>query len=485
MESKKLLNEEIFVIPSESKNRVHVVRPERYGISDWHAQISIRGNTYEVLNYSSFGLAITAENFDPKLKEGVLKANLSIGAILVQELELIYAYETKFSPGVIKIAFEVHGNSLDAEKANAVIEALSIAQSFDNKIAEDAKFDPEFRRVVLEVRDFLSEIRNSLLELENQWRYMPPEIKSAKERGVGLVLAQFLDNSLYDYYKTVALIMKKIEGKEKLAYLNFFRKKIMDLILVAPFVNRAFTKPLGYAGDFEMMNQIYRDDYEGDDLFAKCLHKYYIDQSAAKAVKNRSGFLVEKIVAEIKHNIHGQPIKILSVASGPALEVQLMLEKHVKNLPQTEFTLLDQDLKSLQFAQLKLREATMRNNISNVSFHYRHSAIKNLVVKGMQENNTYHLIYSAGLFDYLSDSVAIACMKQLFLSLLPGGKMIIGNFDVSNPNRSHMEMALDWNLIYRTKDDMIRLATNVCSSVSVESESEGVNLFVTLSKSIV
>src|SRR5262249_17542349 len=40
----------------------------------------------------------------------------------------------------------------------------------------------------------------------------------------------------------------------------------------APLMRRALEKPLGYAGDYEMMNMLYRDPAEGETLFGKALN---------------------------------------------------------------------------------------------------------------------------------------------------------------------------------------------------------------------
>ena len=45
-----------------------------------------------------------------------------------------------------------------------------------------------------------------------------------------------------------------------------------------------------------------------------------------------------------------------------------------------------------------------------------------------------------------------------------------------------MEMALDWNLIYRSEKDLTNLYDGIATSCRIEAEPEGVNLFAVLSK---
>lgn len=62
-----------------------------------------------------------------------------------------------------------------------------------------------------------------------------------------------------------------------------------------------------------------------------------------------------------------------------------------------------------------------------------------------------------------------------------GGEVVVGNFSPTNPSRPYMELVMDWVLIHRTPEDLIRLATDAgfeSSAVRVGSEPLGVNLFL-------
>jgi extracellular factor (EF) 3-hydroxypalmitic acid methyl ester biosynthesis protein len=69
----------------------------------------------------------------------------------------------------------------------------------------------------------------------------------------------------------------------------------------------------------------------------------------------------------------------------------------------------------------------------------------------------FDLIYSAGLFDYLTDAVAEKLVASMAAMLKPGGKLLIGNFAPSCCGRGYMELFLDWKLIYRNADQLRNL----------------------------
>ncbi len=71
------------------------------------------------------------------------------------------------------------------------------------------------------------------------------------------------------------------------------------------------------------------------------------------------------------------------------------------------------------------------------------------------------LVYASGLFDYLSEGLAIRLARFMFSLLGPGGRMLIANFTPDSHGRAYMEAFMDWNLIYRDEDDMKAIAATL------------------------
>ncbi len=107
--------------------------------------------------------------------------------------------------------------------------------------------------------------------------------------------------------------------------------------------------------------------------------------------------------------------------------------------------------------------------------------MRNIIRYGLPLNDI-HLIYSAGLFDYFTDPVAIYAARRLTEALVPGGCLVIGNFSMNNPNQFAMGLIMDWNLIYRSEQTMNDLYGNIGSSYLLEKEENGINLFANIIK---
>ena len=64
-------------------------------------------------------------------------------------------------------------------------------------------------------------------------------------------------------------------------------------------------------------------------------------------------------------------------------------------------------------------------------------------------------------FDYLNDKVAARLLRALFALTKPGGKVWVANFLQGIEDRGFMECMMDWWLLYRSEEDMARLAASL------------------------
>ena len=236
-----------------------------------------------------------------------------------------------------------------------------------------------------------------------------------------------------------------------------------------------YEKPLGYAGDHEVLSSIYRREDLGKTLFARCLHRYYVNNPNARAVRNRTEFLLHRLNERVRGG--PRPLRVLAVACGPAREIEMLLAQPGFDANAVEIHLMDQDLTALQAAQKALTTLARTRGI-RPNVHYVHVPIRHVVREGIE--GSYDLIYSAGVFDYFADPLARLAATTLVRSLAPEGELVIGNFSTDAHGRSLMGLALDWHLVYRSEADLRSLYGGVGTQIHVEAEPEGVNFFVTL-----
>lgn len=158
---------------------------------------------------------------------------------------------------------------------------------------------------------------------------------------------------------------------------------------------------------------------------------------------------------------------ILIPGSGPCIDLFEYLTENPGNTLQ--FTCVDIDETAIKYASKK--NAAFMNNIN---FVHRN-------ILRYQTTDTYELIWSAGLFDYLSDDQFVFIIKKMRAFLSESCKMIIGNFSENNPSQYCMEITGDRYLIHKSPELLTELGVRAgfdSNDIHVEQEELGINLFV-------
>jgi extracellular factor (EF) 3-hydroxypalmitic acid methyl ester biosynthesis protein len=477
-ERKRILKHESFEVSSDSSKRLKVVRQDRINVENDRVYIETNKAKYPVINYSTFGTAVRVE------KDQSISNEFS-GVFVYDDIEI-----GKYNFRLVRIepyhadsnnlALEVVGEPISVDTILAVKMAKQAIHHQNKTDLSFATVPNAFKSLVFEMKDFLEILKRNLEGVENEVRQNGNRHADDYQETIAQVIGKYLQSIFPVRYAEASKSIADQDDETVKCSMEFFRQKIGDLIYRVPIVDRIYSKPLGYAGDFEMMNIIYKTKSGGRSLFEKSIHNFFVTDPSAQAVRNRSDYLCEKIGALMAKN-KGQNVKILSLACGPAFEIQKALRKGlIDSSDRVEIVLLDQDENALKNAQFELkniqRDLGLKLNIRMVN-----NAIKNVIVKGLADEG-FDLIYSAGLFDYFSDPVAQLAAQKLVTALNDNGQLLIGNFDVSTPSKPIMEIALDWQLIYRSEEDLFRLFGHVGSGFRVEKEDLGINLFCIIDK---
>ena len=291
----------------------------------------------------------------------------------------------------------------------------------------------------------------------------------------------FLDEKLEEFENIIINFNKK--DHERHGY--YLRRQLWNFIMCSPFMTRTNLKPRGYSGDSVMMKMIYDNKYEGHSTFGKLMHKHPSEHPAAQAVRNRRDLVTRMLNRKKSTDMQtsSKKIKVLSVACGPAYEIQDVL-KTAQDCSRFHFTLLDQDETALAEATSQINQLEKRLG-AKIEVEFLSESVRTMLATPKLDKmwGQFDYIYSMGLFDYLTMPVAKAVLTKLYQILKIGGEMAIGNFHLSNPSRFYMEYWLDWVLYYRTEHEFIDLLKNVHSAeTKVLFEDTGCQMFLQVKK---
>ncbi len=347
---------------------------------------------------------------------------------------------------------------------------------------------PEFKVVVADMQTFLADLRLWLDQVELEIRCAPSGDRVEQERLAAQQLGGSIVPAFDAMHERLEELSDKIEPEWRPAHQAFSKRQLHPLMLCSPFAYRTFQKPLGYAGDYEMVNMIIRDPHEGGSLFAKVVNLWFLSQWPAKAHRNRITYLKDQLIAEsLRGARRAKPIRVLNLGCGPAGEIEHFLAAD-SVADHADLTLLDFNDETIQHTTRVLGELRRRLGrrtpiqVLKKSVHQVLKEGQKPVVAGAATQ--YDYIYCAGLFDYLSDRTCRQLMNIFYDWLSPGGLLVATNVDACKPFRNMLEFVLDWHLIYRDAKTAALIFPDRSSPElqSIKKDSTGVNVFLEVRK---
>ncbi len=366
------------------------------------------------------------------------------------------------------------------------VEGRKAPASFDEFLHQWQKtynIRPEFKIAVADMQTFLTDMRRWLEQVELSVRSIPDGDRVLAEKEIAAELGESTTPALTMLFEKFEHALRGLDLELEPAHQTFSRRQLHPTLLCAPFLYRAYFKPLGYAGDYEMVNMMARDPLEGASLFAKIVNLWFLKQAPAVAHRNRIKYLSEQLSQEALRGLkNGRPLRVFVVGCGPAQEVQhFFKENPLAN--KTEFTLLDFNDETLAHTESVLTDLKRRFNLSTPVKCVRKSVHHLLKEAGKTvertENNSYDFVYCAGLFDYLTDSVCRKLTGIFYEWLSPGGLLVTTNVDIYNPRRITMDYIMEWHLNYRNGAELnsLRPDTIPADMCKVLSDETGVNIY--------
>ena len=120
-----------------------------------------------------------------------------------------------------------------------------------------------------------------------------------------------------------------------------------------------------------------------------------------------------------------------------------------------------------------------------VRLTYLHDSVKRLLRDQtlFEGFGRFDLVYSTGLLDYFQRSTGVVLSRRLAGLLKPAGRLLMANM-VDQPTRWLMEWHLDWNLLYRTRDELLDIGRRAVPTAQVRilEEDTGINPFFELTR---
>jgi extracellular factor (EF) 3-hydroxypalmitic acid methyl ester biosynthesis protein len=252
-------------------------------------------------------------------------------------------------------------------------------------------------------------------------------------------------------------------------------------------LDRAYRKPRGYAGDYELLSRIYRNELSADPL-GRLIDRYFQEQHAPRAVRHRMAMMADWIVEEATARHHSpltthHSLHVATLGSAFGLEVRdALLRLDPSTRQSIHVTLLDVDPAAAEAANRELSPLLPPERLTATSTNLFRLPER---PRTAQPLHGADLLFCPGLFDYLDDPAAAAMVRCLYQQLAPGGRLTVFQFAPSDPTRAYMQWFANWYLIYRDQRQLYQIvaAAGLTGAIATYgAEPLGVDLYVTVTK---
>lgn len=291
-------------------------------------------------------------------------------------------------------------------------------------------------------------------------------------------------NGLFLQFEKAA---EQVDDEELNSHKSFAQRDLHPLLMRSPFFYRSYVKPLGYAGDYGMVNMMLADRRKGPSTYTQLINAYFHQIGPTRAHRNRISILAERLT-HLGETFRDQSAKaqVLNMACGPALEVQRFVNQE-KVCEFCDLTLVDFNQETLEHAQEKITEARQDSGF-DANIHFLQKSVHQLLKEAakptpeqLRQQKKYDMIYCAGLFDYLSDKICARLLRLFYRWVKPGGYVLVTNVHPENPSQLCMEHIVEWYMEYRDDKDMLQLAKGYGDKY-VYFDLTGLNVFMEIHK---
>ncbi len=188
---------------------------------------------------------------------------------------------------------------------------------FEDWSRSNAIVDP-VKLVVAEAENWFVGVQKWLGRIDLGLKSSPGVDREEMEMGILSELKDGVNERLFELLIDFKGAVEDVEEDAQAMHKSYVRRQLHPHLLCSPFLYRTFKKPLGYAGDYEMVNMILRNDFDGASIFAKLFNHMLLQAPPAEAHRNRIKYLVTTIAEAAERKARsGERLRVMNLGCGP------------------------------------------------------------------------------------------------------------------------------------------------------------------------
>jgi SAM-dependent methyltransferase len=262
--------------------------------------------------------------------------------------------------------------------------------------------------------------------------------------------------------------ISSLDKKSYSNYQKYYQSVLGGPLLKAEINNYILRKPLGYPGDYVMMNYIYdyHDRYLGKASLEMLVNHYTTNIPISNSNIKRKDYFKTKIRDLIEQK--GR-LSVVSVGCGSARELTELIEEGQLTKP-IKFFCVDFEPRALKFIKNKIEQID-HEHTESLQINYLQYDIRKLVKEKqlLQDIGQHDFVYVSGLLDYLGPHLAKRVVSMLMDLVKSGGEFIGVNAGLSNDYfRAYYEFLGEWRFFHRSENEVLSWARDANAAKSVD-----------------
>ncbi|MCD4732290.1 MAG: SDR family NAD(P)-dependent oxidoreductase, partial [Bacteroidales bacterium] len=252
-------------------------------------------------------------------------------------------------------------------------------------------------------------------------------------------------NTLNQLNTELLSLEKKVNSVKLIEMRHIFQDKLLHYLSRSEVFKHSLTKPLGYAGDFRLLDMLVKNKLNTTGLEYH-FDRIQLEHSASKACRNRIEWVHSDLVKRIPvKNI--QKVKILDIGIGAAPIEQRL----VQSFPDFNFDLraVDIEPEALKFVKNYFRGKKVDVNLNTVDLRQKNAVDD---ISKLSQNVDVYIV--VGILEALKDNEVKRILSSIVNSMSKGSILYADNFLPSHSTRLFMEWLMDFYLAYRTIDEL-------------------------------
>lgn len=370
--------------------------------------------------------------------------------LFIEDLAIIIRKKFDCSEIILQFCNEF----IDVPQIETISEAAKSKKenlAYLNELNDYKDISSEFKALVCDWRMYFTRLKQALDNEDKRGLYRKKEEQEFYLKGFEKDIIEQINT----FIGKLNILTDKLSKNESLSYKKYFRENLNLFLRISPFVAAVIDKDRGYAGNFEIIKQLFDDPYAGDSLFAKMLNRFIFSLDAVTAHQDRIKFLYDMLCT--LHEKNEEEFSFLVLGSGPGEEILRFVENNVFTIEKpVHAALLDMDA----FALIDFKDQIQYLQVDNFKVELINKNLLNILANRIEDpvKRQYSLTYCAGMFDYFSEKICKRIIDYLLKHTKPGGQVIVTNVHENSYARRFMDYGGEWELILRDEEKMINMA---------------------------